>query len=188
MKKILATALSLAALSSVYGQGTATLANNIGATIFTIKNEVGAIAGGAKYSVEVFKYDAAASGGFGALLGAAVSPSATGRFNAGTGFAIPGAAPGTSTSLIVRAWDNSTGASYAASTIKGASPSFLTGTLGGDPDGDGPLLPITPVGMIVAGSAFGSGFSLTSATLIPEPTTIALGALGVAALFIRRRK
>lgn len=189
MKKILATAIGLAAFSAVYGQGTATLANNIGAVISALTIPGGGIAAGADYKVEVYTYNAANAGGFGTLLGSgAVSPGATGRFNAGTGAEIPGFAPGTTATLIVRAWDVRSGATYDAAQIKGSSASFVTGTLGGDPDGAGPLLPITPVGMVTGAANGFQAFALGGTTVIPEPTTIALGALGAAVLLFRRRK
>lgn len=184
MKKLIALAITLAA-SAAYGQGTVNLSNNVGAKIFTIGAPGGGFISGAGYSVGVYK-----AGTPEALGSGIVSPSATGRFNAGTGAAIPGVAAGQTASLVVRAWDNAGGTinSYAAATIKGESAAFTTGTLGGDPDGDGPLLPITPIGMVIEGAGGFQSFSLSGVTVIPEPTTIALGAIGAAALLIRRRK
>jgi hypothetical protein len=182
MKKFIALAITIAA-SAAYGQGTVNLSNNVGAKIFPIFAADGTtVLSGAGYSIGVYK------AGTSDLLGlGAVSPNASGRFNAGTGAAIPGVAAGAKASLVVRAWDNAGGTinSYAAAVIKGESAPFSTGTLGGDPDGDGPLLPITPIGMVVEGVG---GFTSFSITAIPEPTTIALGAIGAAALLIRRRK
>jgi len=183
MKKLIATALGVAAFTAAFGQGTASLANNLGGTIYAILTPGGTTAGGAGYSVEVFTFNASSAGGFGTQIGAAVSPAASGRFNLGT-VEIPGTTPGGTATLIVRAWDVSTGASYDAATVKGSSSSFVTGILGGDPDGvAGPLLPITPVSMVTGTATGFQSFALT-----PEPTTIALGALGAAALLIRRRK
>lgn len=184
MKKLIALAITLAA-SAAYGQGTVNLSNNVGAKIFPIFAPDGTtILSGANYSIGVYK------AGTTDLLGTGiVNASATGRFNAGTGAAIPGVAAGAKASLVVRAWDNRTGASWDTATIKGESAAFSTGTLGGDPDGDGPLLPITPIGMVVEGVGGFTSFSLSGGTtVIPEPTTIALGAIGAAALLIRRRK
>ncbi len=182
MKKLIALAITLAA-SAAYGQGTVNLSNNIGAKIFPILAPGGGIVSGAGYSIGVYK-----AGTMDLLGTGVVNASGTGRFNAGTGATIPGAAAGGTASLVVRAWDNSTGNSFASATIKGESLPFKTGTLGGDPDGDGPLLPITPIGMVVEGAGGFQSFSLSGVTVIPEPTTIALGAIGAAALLIRRRK
>ena len=193
MKKIIATVLGVAAMSAAFGQGTiATLSNNVGATIFPIFNTDGTTKlTGADFKVEVFTYDATKPGGFGTQLGTAVSPAANFRFNAGSNATVPNAAPGTKADLIVRAWDSKTGATYDAATVKGNSGAFKSDTLGGDPDGDGPLLPLTAKSM-ASGAADGfKSFSLVGGSTgsnVPEPTTIALGALGAAALFIRRRK
>lgn len=188
MKKTIATILSLAAVSAAFGQGTfATVSNNIGGTVYPIFQPDGTtIASGANYSVQVFLYDASAAGNLGAQVGNTVSPSANGRFNAGSNIAVPNHAAGTTVDLIVVAWDKTTGASYAEATTRGDSGKFTSEILGGTPPGGG--LPITGK-TIVSGLAGGyKSFSLVGKTEIPEPTTIALGALGAAALFIRRRK
>jgi hypothetical protein len=189
MKKILATVLGVATMSVAFGQGTiATVSNNSGGTIFPILDSTGAaiVAANANIKVEVFTYGTEASP-FGTQLGGVATIGAKGRFNAGSNVTVPGTTPGGTVNLIVRAWDSTTGATYADATVKGNSGSFKSDILGGDPDGDGPLLPITAK-TIASGAADGfKSFQLT-ATVIPEPTTIALGALGAAALFIRRRK
>lgn len=187
MKKIIATVLGLAAASAVYGQGTiASLANSLGATIYPIFDTDGTTKlAGANYKVEVFLFGTEAAP-FGTQLGTTASTiSATGRFNAGSSVAVPGKGPGTTAQLIVRAWDTTKpgGGAYDTAAVRGKSLPFTTDLLGGDPDGDGPLLPITPKGMVTGTAAGFQSFSL-----VPEPTTIALGALGAAALLLRRRK
>ena len=67
------------------------------------------------------------------------------------------------------------GATYEASLIRGSSGPVTITALGGV--GAPPSLPADLVGL--------SGFTLTA---IPEPSTIALAALGAAALLFRRRK
>jgi hypothetical protein len=189
MKKFIATVLSVAALSAAYGAGTiATLSNNSGSTIYPIFAADGTTKlAGTDYKVEVFTYNAGQPDGFGVMVGSTVSPGANFRFNAGSNAEVPGTNPGGTADLIVRAWDTRTGVDYASATIRGNSGKFTSDTLGGDPDGDGPLLPITPKSMATGAAGGFQSFSL-STSVIPEPTTIALGALGAAALFIRRRK
>jgi len=189
MKKFIATVLSVAALSAAYGAGTiATLSNNSGATIYPLYGLDGVTKlAGTDYKVEVFTYNASQPDGFGVMVGSTVSPGANFRFNAGNSMEIPGTNPGGTADLIVRAWDSRTGVDYASATVRANSGKFTSDTLGGDPDGDGPLLPITPKSMATGTATGFQSFSL-STTLVPEPTTIALGALGAAALFIRRRK
>jgi len=178
MNKIIATALGLAAFTAAYGQGTALIQNNLGAVITPIFQPDGATKlAGTDYKVEVFTYSGNPASPFGTQLGATVSPAANGRFSAGS-VAVPGVAGGATAQLIVRAWDARTGADYASALINGKSAVFTSGVLGGAGNP-----PSTPVSMV---TGLPSGFQ--SFALTPEPTTIALGALGAAALFIRRRK
>jgi hypothetical protein len=91
---------------------------------------------------------------------------------------------GTTPTLIVRAWQ---GASFDAArnstTLQWGEWSFTPNQLGGTPPGGG--LPIATPGMTGWGPEDGTGFELT---IVPEPSTIALGALGIGALLLRRRK
>lgn len=85
-------------------------------------------------------------------------------------------APGATVTLTVRAWDSTKGSTYAAALAAGgktgvSSPFDIA--LGGV--GAPPSLPTDMTNF--------KGF-----TLVPEPSTIALGALGAAALLLRRRK
>jgi len=89
---------------------------------------------------------------------------------------VPGSTPGGSATFRLRAWVG--GASYdAATTSRGESADFAVSNLGGTP-ASGP--PITPPRL--------NGLQTFALIPIPEPSTIALGVLGAAALLIRRRK
>jgi hypothetical protein len=98
---------------------------------------------------------------------------------------IPGFAAGTQAPLEVRAWQGSSFAS-ASTTIGQQSGrwAFTSKPLGGTPAGGG--LPITPPTMTGFGPEDGTGVEMVRT--VPEPSTIALGALGVGALLLRRRK
>jgi hypothetical protein len=86
---------------------------------------------------------------------------------------IPGVAAGTVGTVVrMRAWQ---GASYDAAAEKGESANITLGALGGTPASGPPLTPPNLDG-------------LESFTVVPEPSTIALGVLGAAALLLRRRK
>jgi hypothetical protein len=90
---------------------------------------------------------------------------------AGLGYLNGGASTATSPagsySIVLRAWSNAS--SYDAATIRGESlPVTLTLT-------EAPAIPNDLIGL--------QGF-----TMVPEPTTLALGAVGLGALLIRRRK
>lgn len=85
-------------------------------------------------------------------------------------------APGANATLTVRAWEASGGANYAAALSAGkktGKSDAVTVATGGA--GSPPSLPAVLTG-------------LKSFSLVPEPSTIALGALGAAVLLFRRRK
>jgi hypothetical protein len=81
---------------------------------------------------------------------------------------VPGHAPGETLSFILRAFN---GATYDASTSKGQSLPFSI-AIGGGLNPPAPLTGLT-------------GFTVNA---VPEPSVIALGVLGAAALALRRRK
>ncbi|MBN9692837.1 MAG: PEP-CTERM sorting domain-containing protein [Verrucomicrobia bacterium] len=93
------------------------------------------------------------------------------------GLVVPGVAPGGSANILVRAWDASTGATWADALI--GSPMFsgliTINNLGGGP---------TPAATFAANSNW-TGLIVG----VPEPSTVVLAALGVAGLFfVARRK
>lgn len=92
--------------------------------------------------------------------------------------AVGNVAPGANATIVMRAWDAAAGATYEAALGAGGkvgSSTPFTVALGGA--GSPPSLPANLVGL--------TSFSLS---VIPEPSTIALGLLGLAALALRRRK
>jgi hypothetical protein len=87
---------------------------------------------------------------------------------------VPGHAPGENVSFILRAWQTSQG-SYAAAAAKGqgfGQSSPFTVSIGGG------LNPPAALSTLTAFTVVG----------VPEPSVIALGVLGAAALALRRRK
>jgi len=97
------------------------------------------------------------------------SAGGAGYIGAGTATAPAGFPNGTLVSLVLRAWEGAAGSTYDASLIKGESAPLAITLV---------EAPGTPNDLI----------GLTGFTLVPEPTTLALGALGLGALLIRRRK
>lgn len=105
-----------------------------------------------------------------------------GYFDGGFG-AVPGAAPNAQVDLKIQVWKGAPGSDYASAaaalmpvyeaTWTQASGSWDPGPPPGTPSG-------LPNGLSVPGTVV--------MTVVPEPSTIALGLLGAAALFIRRRK
>ena len=86
---------------------------------------------------------------------------------------VPGFAPGTSATVIFRAWQ---GADYASATVRGESAPLLIAALGGVNPQTGAIVPTPDLAGLV-------GFTL----ILPEPSTIALGVLGAVALLYRRK-
>lgn len=87
---------------------------------------------------------------------------------------IPGTAPGTSPRLFVGLWYTAQG-TFPQATWRGQSATFEPMPLGGPNPAGGPPFLTPPTTF--------QGFAY-----IPEPTSMALGALGLGALLLRRRK
>jgi len=114
-----------------------------------------------------------------------------GTFNGGTSFPVPGFAPNASVSFAFAAWSISTG----ALTYQGAYDPAINPTRAGyggvSAIGQNYTLGGFGTPPSIPGPTFGTGpgqiqaFTLTP---VPEPSTIALGILGAAALLLRRRK
>lgn len=177
MKKLLLIAVGMLATLSAYAQGTVNFANVAGpATARTVNAPVFHTDGTTRLSGPGFQAQLYAGPSASALT--AVGNPAPFLTGAGAGYfqggsrTIPTVAPGAAATVVVRAWDTATGATWEAAGIKGESGA-ITVTTGGA--GTPPSLPANLVG-------------LQSFSLVPEPSTIALAILGVAALFVRRRK
>jgi hypothetical protein len=184
MKKLLITvALTAAVCVSTYAQGTVDFRNRITGTLDVpvFAADTTTRLGDAGYVAQL--YFSATQGGSYSAVTAAPSPFRTGTgagyWNAGADSTriLTGIAGGTTAWLQVRVWELARGATYdaavAAGSLYGISTPFSV-TAGG-----GGVPPSSP--------AFMTG--LASFALVPEPSTIALGVLGLAGLlFIRRRK
>jgi len=193
MKKAIIASLALAAAASAYGQGQIKIDNLIGAGIVSIQNADGTIFSSTTANVQLYRYDAAAAGGIGGTLGSQITGiTANGRFKGDT-VTVDGVKVGQTVGLILRAWDG--GATYDKGTIRGTSANWTSGKLGGIDDANNPVL--TPkldgfasfkVAAVTTTTTSTTQGSTTTTGAVPEPSTIALGALGAAALVLRRRK
>lgn len=176
--QLLVGVASLVVASSAFAQGTFTLSNLNTPGRPQIFDRDGTPIAGANFLVDVLVKNPT-SGNFETVLrnGAAFTGVApltgnnAGLFNA-SGMSVPFIAPGAGAEMMVRAWDVTSGATYASALYKG-DVTFTVAALGGA--GTPPSLPATLA-------------NFTSFTLVPEPSTYALAALGLGSLLLFRRK
>ena len=174
MKKLILTVAAVMVSVAAFAQGQVTFNNRVAGVVDArVTFADGASAGqgvGAGYTAQLF-------GGADANTLSALLPNTTFRTSSaaaqgyvnGTVVDVPGIAPGNKATLVMRVFDS-------AGAGVGQSGPF-TITLGG-----GTLPPANLEGL----AAF--TVSGTGGPIIPEPSTIALAALGVGALLLRRRK
>jgi hypothetical protein len=174
MKKLIIVAACMVASVAAYAQGTVTFGN-----LNPVNDVGGSPALGSAFQAELY---AGPTGGSLTAIASSITPfidAAPGFFFNAVDVAIPGVATGESADVMVKVWKISDGATYEIASTKplahiGSSVKFSAGPLGG---GGPPPLPGASLNM--------PGFNLT---IVPEPSTIALGLLGVGALLLRRRK
>jgi len=191
MKKALLTLAAVAMASSAFAQGTITFFNNnlTGATgtyragIFRDNGDGIAnnstVGAGAGFTVGLF------------LTSDLTHALATQTFRTTTAqevmlasvpdVPIPGVAAGSTANLTIAAWDTASGSLQAAQTSgQWGSQAFTSRALGGpNPDPTQPAIPSPDMG---------PGFTGFEMHIVPEPTTVALGVLGVGALVLARRR
>lgn len=209
MKKILVTLLLAATSVGSYAQGTIQFANIFGTTAARTflapiygpeanittqlhgNTSTGVPAGTTVYSGGVLNTAGFMMGLFKGetmLASAAIRTSATGALPAGTiavtTVTVLEALAGTSTQLEIRVWDSRNGIDTWAkvlqndTVLRGTSGLFTTGLLGG----------IAADGSIVAAPNTVGWTSFNVWAPVPEPSTIALGVLGLGSLLLFRRR
>lgn len=171
MKKLAILAAAAMMTVGAYAQGTVNNANFVSgvldAPVFDVDGTTRLA--GANYMAQLY---AGPAGGSLAAIGSPVAfktGSGAGYFLGGAA-TIPTVAPGANADIKIVAFQ---GASEASAVATGSSSVFTVQTGGA---GNPPGLPANLVGL--------TSFSLQ----VPEPSTIALGILGAAALLLRRRK
>lgn len=185
MKKLFVLLACAAAAVTSYAQGTVNFTTRIPGVVDVVFTDTAdAKLSGTGYTAQLY------GGPAGAAESALVplTPTTTFRTGNGAGYVTPagsvtvtGVPGGQTASIQIRVWNNNGGAitSFEQALEQGKSEVYQIANLG-DPNASPPGVPVDPVG-------FGTGQTFKT-QLIPEPTTIALGVLGAAALFLRRRK
>jgi len=174
MKKLTLFAICLCSALSAMAQGTVNFANFASGVDAKVTDATAANAPAAGSAYKATLYYAAAGVTDPAQftsLGNAVSFSTGGGagYFLGGATAIPGFATGSTVNIMVRAFATATGATYEAAGTRGSS-NIVPVSLGGG---------VVPTPNLVGLQAF-------SVTSVPEPSTIALGMIGVGALLVRR--
>jgi hypothetical protein len=187
MKKVILTLCSLLVAIGAYAQGTVNFSARV-VGVYDAPVFVGTVGGPTK--AEGTAYLAQLYGGVSEATLAAVGTALPFRTGAAAGYwtatavAIPTVAPGAVASLQIKAWAAASGATYEAALgaggAVGQSAVFTTKTGG---DGSPPSVPGT-FPATLASFAIGGGVTPP----VPEPSILALGALGGLALLLRRRK
>jgi len=188
MKKLTIAVLSVLLVSgiSAFGQGTIFFANRLSSSLFApvYMPDGTTPVSGAGFSAQLY---ADIGGSFTAIGSPLAFRTGAGAGSwAGIDTTVNGIAPGASGTFQVRVWDNNGGAftsfasALAAGRLTGISGNITSLPLGG---GSPPATSPNIVGNPTAINNL-QPFSMQ----VPEPSTIALGLLGAAALLLRRRK
>jgi len=158
-----------------YAQGTINFANAGAWGSAPVRNLDGSMLSGSGFMAQLYAGASAASLAPVGTATAFLTGGGAGFFNGGT-VTIPTVAPGATGFFQVRAWDIAKGTTYDLAVASGSGYGF-SNTINVSTGGAG-----TPPG--TPGALVGlQGFSL-----VPEPSTMALLALGAGALLFRRRK
>jgi hypothetical protein len=179
MKKLLVTLAAVLVSASTFAQGTILFNTRIVGTVDAPVRRPDNTGAGPSVNGQLFLLS---GGNYTALTpattfrdGSANPQAAFYVIQPATAVTVPGIAAGGQATIVLRAWE---GASFDAARTGGGlwgESSPITISLGGTPATGAPL-PDAPLAGL-------QGF-----TLVPEPSTMALGLLGAAALLYRRRK
>jgi hypothetical protein len=174
MKKTLIALAALMITAVTYGQGQVTFNNRVGTDVNAPISRPDGTGAGAGFTAQLLLVNGTSTTPLTPTTDFRTSSPAAAFFvnDPGVPINVPGTNPGDSVKLRLIAFNNG---SPTAATVLGQSADF-TVTLGGG------TLP--PANLGVNGNGL-QGFQMHA---VPEPTTIALGILGLGALMIRRRK
>jgi len=196
MKKLLLLATLLGTAASALAQGNVSFRNNASTSFYISTNNAGGTASGLMSGTSAYRIGLYAAPTTGAssnslsLVGLATNNAAlAGRFLGPSPFVLPnGYAPGTAITFQIRAWSLAGGLSYeeARLTASGGVVNPLDIALGASAIGTTtPSDAASPVALLFGTGTLVSGFEIKP---VPEPSSIALGLLGLGAIALFRRK
>jgi len=182
MKKLLVTLAAVLVSASAFAQGTVAFVNRTSQGDWKVSLPGNAGPGGtAGIVADLFLADASGINPTGTSLGQTTfrtTPAAAQFFLTENDLTVANVAPANTTAKFVAVF---TGANLANGSVNQIPLQFATGSAAG-----GGTPPLPPGELVPQSSALlGGTFTLT---VVPEPSTIALGFLGAAALLLRRRK
>jgi len=194
MKKLAAILCLTAMATGAFAQGVVIFNNNPATLVSSGASAQTATAISGTAGSYYFGLLTSPTGGAGtwtfANLYATNSAAAAGRFIGGT-VPVSGWAPGTTQSYQVAGWSSTLGATFNPSWLVTqpangffGTSAIASGVAGGTTAG-GQSFPTLP---LFGGTGIGTGFALTGASVVPEPSSMALAGLGAAALLIFRRR
>ena len=172
----------LTCASGAFAQGTITWNNRqVGVVDWRVADQFGAFLDVSGYTAQLYVGADAGSVAATTISSTFRTGAAAGYFTSLGDVQVDGFAAGANVAIQVRAWDNAGGTinSWDAATVRGES-SIINVTLGGA--GSPPSIAANLSGFGTDGSA---AFQLA---VVPEPSTFALGALGIGALLMVRRR
>jgi|SRR5579872_472331 len=185
MKKILLTVMTVGLTASVFAQGVVNFSNFSGTGVtgrVDTNNPVGVAASGS-YNVGLYWGVLGSSEAQLVLIAEGAGNFSSGRFSLGNATTGVGTAAGADGIFEVKAWTGSLAtyeAAYAAAVAGGGQQVGVSGTFQNSTGGAG-TPPSTPSNL----TGWTTGVILNP---VPEPTTLALGGLGAAALLLFRRR
>jgi len=186
MKRLLLACSVLLTAVGAFAQGQINFANTSTTLITTTSGGTTAsISGAGNYTIGFYAGPAGSAESALTLAGTALNGALAGRFSGGNPYPLPSPTypAGTTIAFQVRAWSTAAGSSYEAALASGNAGNFAGKSAVGSVSPTAP--PATVPGIFGVGAGQVGGFTLTP---VPEPSSIALGLLGLGAVALFRRR
>jgi len=170
----------------VYGQGQVAFANTSTTLLSTNNGTSGTATGAGNYRVGLYMGTTGTPVGSLALVGLATNNALAGRFSGGNPYLLPAPfAAGTAYDFQVRAWTLTSGLTYEEAVAAGLGLGGVSGLGNVTPT----AAPNPPAALFGTGAGqLSSGIVMTPLAPVPEPSSIALGLLGLGAIALFRRR